>query len=116
MNYIIRLFIAAIILFILDIPWLLYNKSWFIPMMSRIQGSMAEMKIWPILIIYPVMAYLLLDAANVQKAVLAGAASYAIYDFTNLATIKGYEPEFAVADTIWGGILFGAAKWIMTFF
>jgi uncharacterized membrane protein len=115
MNYITKLCIATVLLFILDIPWLLYNKSWFIPMMSRIQGSPAEMKLWPAIVVYPVMAYVLLEADSIQKAFAYGAASYAIYDFTNLATIKGYDPLFAVADTLWGGVLFSAAKWIMTF-
>jgi uncharacterized membrane protein len=41
-----------------------------------------------------------------QEAFYVGAATYAVYDFTNLATLKNYDVKFAFADSLWGGILF----------
>jgi uncharacterized membrane protein len=79
-------------------------------MMSKIQGASVRMILWPTIIIYPALAYLLLEADSVLKAAIYGASTYAVYDFTNLATIQGYEPAFAVADTVWGGILFAVVK------
>ena len=55
---------------------------------------------------------MVLEADTVWKAATYGVATYAVYDFTNLATIRGYQPAFAVADTLWGGILFAIVKYI----
>ena len=44
-----------------------------------------------------------LDAAG--WGALFGAISYGIYDFTNLATVKGYSLRLAIVDTAWGAIL-----------
>ncbi len=108
MNYILKIIIVSVLFIIIDTPWLLYNKGWFMPML----GNAVETRIWPALIVYPVMAYLLLEATTVAKAATYGAAAYAIYDFTNMATLKNYQLSFAVADTIWGGILFASVKYL----
>lgn len=79
-------------------------------MMSAIQSSKVSMLIWPIFIIYPAMAYLLLQSTSILNAAAIGGAAYAVYDFTNLATIKGYQLSFAIADSIWGSILFAVVK------
>lgn len=110
MHIIIKVIIISILFIICDIPWLLFNKSWFVPMMSAIQGSKVSMLLWPIFIIYPAMAYLLLQSTSIMDAAIIGILSYAIYDFTNLATIKGYQLSFAIADTLWGGLLFAIVK------
>lgn len=39
------------------------------------------------------------------QAFLFGLVSYATYDLTNLAVMKGYPWTMAVADMLWGGIL-----------
>ena len=41
------------------------------------------------------------------EAFLLGATVYAIYDFTNKATIRKWHWSFSVVDTLWGGTLFG---------
>ncbi len=47
---------------------------------------------------------------------LFGLFCYATYDFTNLATLKGYTVTVAVVDTIWGTFLTGlsalAGTWL----
>jgi uncharacterized membrane protein len=37
-----------------------------------------------------------------------GLSTYAVYDFTSYALLKNYDLRFAIADTLWGGILFAA--------
>lgn len=78
-------------------------------MILQIQGSPLEMKFWAAGVVYIAMAFLLLQMKSPQEAFYFGAATYAVYDFTNLATLKNYDPKFAVADSLWGGILFSIA-------
>ena len=61
-----------------------------------------------------------LDSGSLRTALLQGALfgffTYATYDFTNLATLKGYTTKVAIVDTIWGTFLVAAtsvaATWI----
>ena len=60
--------------------------------------------------IYLALAYLLSRTGGVLDAALMGTATYAVYDFTNLATLGKYELNFALADSAWGGVLFALAR------
>ena len=39
-----------------------------------------------------------------------GLCTYAVYDFTNYSTLANYELQFAIADSIWGGVLFSIVR------
>jgi uncharacterized membrane protein len=41
---------------------------------------------------------------------LFGALTYAIYDFTNLAVLDGWNWKIAMIDTIWGAVLCGVVS------
>ncbi len=79
-------------------------------MWVKIQGSPLKVVWWAAAVVYIAMAYLVLQTKTPQQAFAMGSAVYAVYDFTNLATLKNYDPRFAVADTIWGGTLFALAR------
>jgi uncharacterized membrane protein len=66
-------------------------------------------------VVYLALAYLLNQQTSVLGAALAGAATYAVYDFTNLSLFHKYDPLFALQDTIWGGVLFATAYWILDY-
>jgi uncharacterized membrane protein len=38
-----------------------------------------------------------------------------VYDFTNYALLKDYDFRFAVADTVWGGVLFSMVHSVMKY-
>ena len=40
-----------------------------------------------------------------------GLLAYGTYEFTNFATLRDWSWQQVVADTVWGGILTGAAAW-----
>ena len=71
-----------------------------------------KVRLIPALITYILLAYLLHIPKNIVEAFLLGVATYGVYDATNYATLKNYSPIFAVADTLWGGILMSMAWWI----
>jgi len=59
-----------------------------------------------------------LEAGSVSMALLYGAAfgffCYATYDFTNLATLKGYTTTVAFVDLAWGTFLTGVSAAVGT--
>ena len=67
------------------------------------------MRLWPAIVVYIALGYLLLQQTSVLGAALSGSAIYAVYDFTNLAVFKNYTVSFAIQDTLWGGVLFAGA-------
>jgi uncharacterized membrane protein len=107
-------FIAFILIPLIDAPWLYYQSNAARPMFEAIQGGRTlQMRLLPAVVVYVALAYLLLQQTSVQGAFLAGAATYAVYDFTNMSLLKDYTLSFALMDTLWGGILFAAAYWIL---
>jgi uncharacterized membrane protein len=64
------------------------------------------------------------DAGSLGKAILFGAllglVAYGTYDFTNLATVRGFPAIVAAVDVVWGTVLTGTvaaagymiAKWL----
>jgi uncharacterized membrane protein len=104
-------FLAAfIILILIDIPWLTLQMTAYQNMFSDIQGGRSiHMRLWPAVVVYIALAYLLLLQTSAKGAFLSGAAVYAVYDFTNMAVFKDYTLGIAVADTLWGGVLFTIA-------
>lgn len=106
------LFLIALVLIpVIDAPWLYLQSTAIggLRMFEKIQGSPVSMRLLPAVVVYIALAFLLLQQTNVLQAALSGAATYAVYDFTNLAVFKDYTLQFAVLDTLWGGVLFAAA-------
>ena len=100
---------VMVIIILIDIPWLLFQMSPSQKMFSEIQGKPVRMTLWPAVVVYIALAYLLLLQTSVKGAFLSGAAVYAVYEFTNMAVFNDYWLSFAVADTLWGGVLFSIA-------
>jgi uncharacterized membrane protein len=102
---------AAGAILVLDIPWLLIqNMIIRDPFYTGPQGTF---RFIPAIIVYLALGYLLLLAESASSAALIGAATYAVYDFTLLAIRKDFSWSQAIADTIWGGILFYLAYQVL---
>ena len=108
-----KILTAAVILFLVDLPWLMVSGPYVRDMVSKIQGAPLSFQILPAIPVYIALGFLIQKAETMGDAFLIGMATYAVYDFTNLATLKGYSPAFAFVDTLWGGILFSLVKLIM---
>ncbi len=98
--------LLALVIFLVDIPWLWSVSGWSGQMIRDIQGSALQMKVWPAAVVYLALAYLATIPRSLLEAFLMGSSIYAVYDFTNLATLKNYQLPFAIADSLWGGVLF----------
>jgi len=106
------LFTSLLILGI-DLPWLYLTQELSGKMFRKIQGSSIQVVWWAALVVYVALAYLLLQTKEPSEAFGLGLATYAVYDFTNLATLRNYEPLFALMDSLWGGVLFYIARSVL---
>jgi uncharacterized membrane protein len=104
------------IIFIVDLPWLMVTSDTVQKMIRSIQKSDLELRIAPAAIVYIALSYLALIPKNPKDAFLLGLCTYAVYDFTNLATLKNYSLQFAIMDSLWGGILFTIVFHILKYF
>jgi len=103
-------FTVLVLILILDLIWINgFFKYRFFPMIENIQKS-------PVVVepIYFIAAYLILTTliyvmipkcTSYGEAFLIGFLIYAVYDSTNLATIKGWNVTNAIMDSLWGGFL-----------
>jgi uncharacterized membrane protein len=106
-ELLINLIPLALLFIVCDLPWLYASSSTVQPMIKKIQGGMPiEMRWGAAVPVYFALAYLVQVPKSTAEAGLVGLSTYAVYDFTNLSTLKDYKLDFAVADSLWGGILF----------
>ena len=101
LNYI----LVALLFVAVDSPWLILGSKFSQPMILAIQGAPLSLRYLPSVVVYIALAYLVTIPKNNTDAFLLGFATYAIYDFTNYATLDKYNLQFAVMDSLWGGIL-----------
>jgi uncharacterized membrane protein len=107
---------AAGIIVLVDIFWLLTGGIYARRMTERIQGSPLEMRWIALPIVYLFLAYMLLETKSYKQAFLYGVSIYAVYDFTNYALFENYDWKFAIADSLWGGVLFVIAHHLLKAF
>ena len=116
MKYIYKFLFAAIILFIVDLLWLFTGGQYAIKIAEKIQRSPIMFRSQYAGFVYLFLAYMLLETKSYLNAFAYGVCIYGVYDFTTLAIFKDYDFRFGIADTIWGGLLFVVAKYILTMF
>ena len=104
----IRTLVPLALLFVVcDLPWLYAVGGWSQSMVKKIQGGAPMVLRWQAAPpVYIALAYLVTQASSTMNAFLIGLSTYAVYDFTNYSTLTNYRLDFAVADSIWGGVLF----------
>lgn len=108
--------ILAVAGLLLDLPWLFISSKWSSDMIRDIQGSTLVLNPVPAVVVYLALGFLATIPTSPAESFGLGAATYAVYDFTNLATLKKYQPLFALADTFWGGVLFTLLFYVRSFF
>jgi uncharacterized membrane protein len=120
---------GAVSLLVLDALWLGYlGKSLYqqeLRSIARYVDGRLDFVLWAAAIVYiAILAGLLLfvwpKAESMNSAVsvfvtggLFGMVTYAIYDYTNLAVLKGWSVKIAAIDVVWGFILCGTATLVM---
>jgi len=115
-SYPITLLKTSAIIFLVDIFWLLTGGIYARKMTERIQGTPFQMRWLGAIPVYLFLAHMLLETTSYKQAFLYGLSIYAVYDFTNYALLSNYDWKFAIADSLWGGILFVVAHHLLKVF
>ncbi len=112
MNPTTQLVLTALLMVLVDIPWLSLIGGHYTDIVRVIQGG-REVRMRPLagVVVYPAMAFLALKTVSLKDAFLTGLATYAVYDFTVMAVFKEYPLYMAVADALWGAFLFMVVFW-----
>jgi uncharacterized membrane protein len=121
--------LALLTLVILDGLWLgLIMKDFYrrnLAPVARMNGDALD-PIWPAAaLVYPVLAlgivvFVLGRARSPGDALafgaLFGALTYAVYDLTNHATLRGWTSTMTVVDILWGAASCAAVSWVVASF
>jgi len=104
---------TALLLFCIDLAWIATGGIYARHMTEKIQGKPLTLRYLSAALVYPVLAYMLLETTTYTQAFLYGVCIYAVYDLTSLTVYEDYDWKFAVADVLWGGILFAFARYLL---
>lgn len=107
---------TAAVIFLVDIFWLMSAGIYARRMTEMIQGEPIQLRFVSAALVYVFLAYLLLQTKSAKEAFLYGVSIYGVYDFTNHALLERYDWKFAIADTLWGGVLFVVARHLLKAF
>lgn len=113
-----ELLISAIVFVSLDSVYLQLIKNQFANQIKRVQGSPMEFNLFGammcyIFLIFGINYFIIRPKKSIKDAFLLGLVIYAVYEFTNYALLKNWSLLMVVIDTLWGGVLFASAAFIM---
>lgn len=112
-SFLFTLFKVALVLLFIDMFWLLTGGIFGRAMVERIQGQPMSVRFVSSGLVYIFLAYMLLETRSYQQAFMYGLSIYAVYELTNYAVFTQYDWKFAIADSLWGGCLFMAARYML---
>jgi len=104
---------VALVLLFVDMFWLLTGGIFGRAMIERIQGHPISVRFVSAGLLYIFLAYMLLETRSYQQAFMYGLCIYAVYELTNYAVFTQYDWKFAIADSLWGGVLFMGARYML---
>jgi uncharacterized membrane protein len=98
-------------LLFLDSIYIILVKEKFEDLIFHVQHVILHVKLLGVVLCYILLFFalywfILRENKSPEEAFLLGLAIYGVYDSTNYATLKSWDPKFAIMDTIWGGVLF----------
>jgi uncharacterized membrane protein len=107
----------SIIFTLIDSVFLYLMSGKFQKMIKNVQGSELKMSLVPtilcyIFLIFSLYYFIVLKKESLTSAFLLGLSIYGVFETTNLAIFKKWNPVIGVVDTIWGGILFSLTFYI----
>jgi uncharacterized membrane protein len=104
--------LALILIMLIDFPWLYLQGNTTKHIVERISGR-SEYRLWAAIPVYIALTYILLQQTSLAGSFFIGISVYAVYDFTTLFIFRDYPLDFAVMDTLWGGVLFASSYYIL---
>jgi uncharacterized membrane protein len=113
MNDLQKVLGLAVLSLIIDLPWLFTQGQTVQDIVQDIQANRSmNARLWGGVPAYLAIGYIVSQLHSAPRAFLAGMATYAIYDFTQIVTFDKYPLWFALADSLWGGVLVSLVWWV----
>lgn len=111
-----QLLAIAATMIVMDAVWLTARAAPSRTMIAALQGSPLSVRWAPAAGVYALMIaglwYFVVRETKdwmsaAQKGAALGAVVYGVYDLTNYATLTKWSLPYALADWVWGAVLFG---------
>lgn len=120
-NFLINLVVAFLLFIGFDILWFktLGLQYFYNPQFEAINGKKFKLRVWAGLLVWFFLALastMLVQYSDIDNlgvflyGMFVGFIIYAVYNFTNYATIQKYSIKTVAADTLWGTLLFGVVS------
>ncbi len=107
----------SVIFTLIDSVFLYLMSGKFQKMIKNIQGSELKMSLIPtilcyIFLIFSLYYFIVSKKESITSAFLLGLSIYGVFETTNLAIFKKWDPVIGLIDTLWGGVLFSLTYYI----
>ncbi len=128
-NFLINSVISAVLFGVMDTLWFsVFMKKFAISRISshmNLKGSEISIHYPSLIIAYGLMvlissSFLVPKLRNLEswqsaflEGSLMGVCIFGIFDFTNKTLMKDYPLDFALVDTLWGGLMFSILSCIL---
>ena len=116
-----EILIATIVLLILDAVFISINMKAYSDQVVNIQRVVMKVKplgaiLSYLFIIGGLYFFIIRRNRPVWEAFVFGLVTYGVYDATNYALLKKWNPYLAIMDSIWGGVLMATTTYITYYF
>lgn len=103
--------ISIVALLVLDGIYIYLTQKIFADQIVNVQRVVMTLKPMGALVCYVLLVaglnyFIIQRNRSIPEAFFLGLVIYGVYDSTNYATLKKWEPNVAIMDTLWGGSLF----------
>jgi uncharacterized membrane protein len=110
--------ILATTLVLVDGIYLNLIKNYFGNQIQLVQGSPMRLNLTATILVYifvvcQVQYFIIQKRASVSDAFLLGILTYGIFELTNMALFKNWKAMSVIIDTLWGGILYAVATYVV---
>jgi uncharacterized membrane protein len=109
--------VAAIVLLILDTIFISINMGAYTDQVINVQRVIMTVKPIGVILSYAFIIgglyfLILRQHRPIWEAFILGLVVYGVYDATNYALLKKWDPYLSMMDTLWGGILMASTTYI----
>ena len=116
MNFGKQILFPGIVLLALDFVYMNLLKNRFQRQIIQIQRTTVQFRPWGalgcyFLLISGIYYFILRTHRPVEDAFFLGVLIYGVYETTNFALFKNWDPLLLAGDTLWGGVLFATVTW-----
>jgi uncharacterized membrane protein len=117
LKWVKEIIVSTVVLLILDGGFLYLNMDKYKHQIASVQRVILQFKPEGALICYFLLIaglnyFIIQRNRSLLEAFLLGVIIYGVYDSTNYASLKKWDPYLAIMDSLWGGTLFALTTFI----